>query len=62
LRGDIERGEFGRIKDWLREKVHRHGKRYRSLDAMFEDQLGEPLNAKYLIDYLTEKYETLYNI
>jgi len=62
MKGDIERGEFGRIKDWLGEKVHRHGKRYGSLDAMFEDQLGEQLNAKYLIDYLTEKYEELYKV
>mmetsp|Transcript_12504 Transcript_12504/g.15854 ORF Transcript_12504/g.15854 Transcript_12504/m.15854 type:complete len:195 (+) Transcript_12504:1360-1944(+) len=58
---DIERGEFGDIKKWLNEKVHKHGKRYGSLDLLLEDQVGEPLNPKYFIDYLTEKYTALYN-
>ena len=56
----VEAGEFKEIKAWLTEKVHRHGRRYPSLDALLEDQLGEPLNPKYFIDYLTTKYEDLY--
>jgi len=56
----IEKGEFGEIRDWLTEKVHRHGKRYRSLDDLLEAQLGEKLNPKYFIDYLTKKYTELY--
>ena len=31
-----------------------------SLDALLEDQLGEKLNPRYFIDYLTEKYTELY--
>jgi len=58
---DIENGEFGAIKAWLTDKVHRHGKRYKSLDELLEDQLGEKLNPKYYIDYLTEKYTELYD-
>eukprot|EP00554_Chaetoceros_debilis_P015936 CAMPEP_0194123872 /NCGR_PEP_ID=MMETSP0150-20130528/56333_1 /TAXON_ID=122233 /ORGANISM="Chaetoceros debilis, Strain MM31A-1" /LENGTH=581 /DNA_ID=CAMNT_0038817325 /DNA_START=55 /DNA_END=1797 /DNA_ORIENTATION=+ len=50
---DIANGEFENIKNWLTEKVHKHGRRYESLDAMLEDQLGEPLNPSYLINYLT---------
>jgi len=57
---DIERGEFGRIKAWLNEKVHRHGKKYESLDSLLKDQVGEILNPQYFIDYLTKKYKTLY--
>jgi carboxypeptidase Taq len=56
----IEKGEFAEIKQWLTDKVHRHGRRYPSLDALLEDQLGEKLNPKYFIDYLTEKYTELY--
>ena len=56
----VEKGEFAEIKSWLIEKVHRHGRRYPSLDALLEDQLGEKLNPKYFIDYLTEKYSNLY--
>lgn len=58
--GKIESGDFAPIKSWLTEKVHRHGRRYRSLDDLLQDQLGEPLNPVYLIDYLTEKYTELY--
>jgi carboxypeptidase Taq len=58
----MERGEFGEIKEWLTQTVHRHGRRYQSLDALLEDQLGEPLNPTYFIDYLTEKYTDLYKL
>lgn len=58
---DIESGEFGNIKEWMTEKVHRHGKRFGSLDELLQSQLGEPLNPAYYIDYLTKKYTELYN-
>ncbi len=58
----IENGEFSEIKKWLTDKVHRHGKRYESLDALLTDQVGEPLNPQYFIDYLTKKYKALYNL
>ena len=56
----IASGQFAEIKDWLKEKVHKHGKRFDSLDDMLKAQLGEALNPKYLIEYLTEKYTELY--
>ena len=58
----IENGEFEEIKAWLIKKVHRHGSRYASLDDLLEDQVGEKLNPKYFIDYLTKKYTELYRI
>ena len=58
----VKQGEFSEIKDWLTEKVHQHGRRYESLDALLEAQLGERLNPKYFIQYLTEKYSSLYNL
>lgn len=58
----IENGEFEEIKAWLVNKVHRHGSRYESLDALLEDQVGEKLNPKYFIDYLTIKYSDLYKL
>jgi len=56
----IESGNFAPIKAWLTDKVHRHGKRYKSLDELLESQLGEKLNPEYFIDYLTDKYTELY--
>jgi Zn-dependent M32 family carboxypeptidase len=59
---DIERGEFDGIKAWLNDKVHKHGKRYESLDSLLQDQVGEALNPQYFIDYLTKKYKSLYKL
>jgi carboxypeptidase Taq len=58
----IEKGEFTPIREWLTEKVHKHGKRYASLDDLLVAEVGEKLNSKYFIDYLTEKYSDLYKI
>ena len=56
----IESGKFDEIKQWLTNKVHKHGKRYKNLDALLEAQLGEKLNPKYFIEYLDKKYKDLY--
>lgn len=58
----IEKGEFSEIKQWLTAKIHRHGKRYQSLDALLEDEIGERLNPKYFIQYLQDKYTDLYKL
>jgi carboxypeptidase Taq len=58
----IEAGNFSEIQEWLTDKVHRHGRRYESLDALLMDQLGEELNPKYFIAYLKEKYTDLYQL
>jgi carboxypeptidase Taq len=56
----VEGGEFAEIKEWLTSKIHRHGRRYKSLDELLQAQVGEPLNPKYFIQYLTDKYTELY--
>lgn len=58
----IANGEFTAIREWLTEKVHKHGKRYASLDDLLVAEVGEKLNSKYFIEYLTEKYSELYKI
>ena len=58
----VENGEFSEIKAWLVNKVHKHGSRYSSLDELLEAQVGEKLNPKYFIDYLTTKYTDLYKL
>lgn len=62
LEDKIAQGEFQPIKEWLTDKVHRHGRRYKSLDALLEAQLGEPLNPQYFLDYLNTKYSDLYKL
>lgn len=58
----VSTGTFAPIKAWLTDKVHRHGRRYKSLDDLLEAQVGEKLNPKYFIDYLTDKYTTMYRL
>ena len=55
LQSDLEKGEYARLLSWLREKIHRHGRRY-SPSELTERATGEPLRASYFLDYLKAKY------
>ena len=48
-------GQYGRLLGWMREKIHRHGRRY-SPPELIERATGEPLRATYFLDYLKGKY------
>lgn len=54
--GDVvQKGELGRIKAWLKEKIHSYGATYspKDLQAML---FGEEYNPEWLVSYLEEKY------
>jgi carboxypeptidase Taq len=55
------RGEFGRLKTWLNEQIHRPGQRYRAAD-LCRRVTGKPLSHKPLLTYLRNKYAALYGI
>ena len=55
LAEDLEQSKFGRLLQWLRENIHRHGKRY-SPSELIERATGKPTSASYFIDYLKAKY------
>lgn len=57
----LESGNFLPIKEWFTEKVHQYGKMKKPLEIL-QDATGEGLNAKYLIDYLYEKYREVYRL
>jgi carboxypeptidase Taq len=61
LDADFRRGEFGRLKGWLNEKVHRPGQRYRA-GELCRRVTGKPLSHQPLLNYLRAKYEPLYGI
>ena len=54
-------GEFTKLKDWLREKIHRQGQRYRA-EKLVQVVTGEPLSHRPSMDYLKAKYGELYGI
>ncbi len=60
LEAEIEKGNMKPLLDWLREKVHRHGKYY-SAEELCIAISGEKLNFKYFMDYAVEKYTKLYD-
>ncbi|PLR82704.1 MULTISPECIES: carboxypeptidase M32 [Bacillus] len=57
----LEQGNLLPVKEWLTEKVHKHGKMKKPLEIL-TDVTGEGLNANYLIDYLYEKYGRVYEL
>lgn len=59
--GKIRRGEFGDLQNWLTENVYSHGQRY-SVPELVERATGEELTADYYVDYVREKYGSLYDI
>ncbi len=63
--GDLEsqfaKGEFRPLKDWLTEKIHRQGMRFRAADLVRE-VTGKPLSHRPLMDHLKTKYSRLYGI
>ncbi len=61
LDADFRRGEFGRLKGWLNEKVHRPGQQFRA-GELCRRVTGQPLSCRPLLAYLRNKYSGLYGL
>jgi carboxypeptidase Taq len=59
--GDFRRGEFGRLKGWLNEKVHAAGMRWRA-NELCRRITGQGLGHRPLLGYLRGKYGPLYGL
>ncbi|MBS0201568.1 MAG: carboxypeptidase M32 [Planctomycetes bacterium] len=63
--GDLETafaaGQFRPLKEWLNDKIHRHGKRFPA-KRLVEEVTGEPLSYKPLITHLQRKFGDLYGL
>lgn len=55
----LESQNLSPILDYLRKNIHRYGST-KNMNELLMEATGEPLNADYYIDYLTEKYTSLY--
>jgi carboxypeptidase Taq len=60
LSEDISGGEFGSLRTWLKENIHRHGSFYLPMDLLEKVMGVRELDAKPLIAYLTNKVDELY--
>ncbi|MFE8702175.1 carboxypeptidase M32 [Cytobacillus sp. FJAT-54145] len=57
----LESGNIDPIKEWFTKNVHQYGKMKKPLEIL-TDVTGEGLNAKYLVEYLYEKYGKVYQL
>ncbi len=57
----IARGEFGALLGWMREHVHRHGRKYMPAELV-RRATGEPMNARAYMAYLRAKYGEIYGL
>jgi carboxypeptidase Taq len=61
LEADFGKGQFGRLKGWLNEKIHQAGQRYRA-NELCRRITGQPLGHQPFVNYLWAKYAPLYRL
>lgn len=57
----LKNNEFNKITDWLKTNIHQHGA-YKNTEDLILEVTKEPFNPQYYIDYLTNKFKTIYHI
>ncbi len=61
LQEEIGRGQFGALLGWLREHIHRHGRKFFAKDLVKRATGGE-LSPEPYLSYLQEKFGEIYGI
>ena len=59
LEEDFARGDFTWLLGWLRENIHAQGRRFSALELV-RRATGEELSPRHLVQYLRERYGSLY--
>ncbi len=57
----VAKGEFMFIKNWLNQKIHRHGQRYTSKELV-KQVTGRDFSSEDYIRYLNTKYKEIYKL
>ncbi|UCZ51492.1 carboxypeptidase M32 [Bacillus shivajii] len=57
----LRTGNLAPIKEWLTSHVHQYGKSKQPLEIL-KDTTGEDINADHLINYLKNKYRSVYKL
>ena len=61
LDGKIRAGKFEVLLHWLRENIHRHGRKYDPQDLV-QRVTGSPITPEPYMRYLTDKYSEIYGL
>ncbi|GEL07902.1 carboxypeptidase M32 [Salisediminibacterium halotolerans] len=57
----LAKGQLAPVKDWLTKTIHQHGKSKDPAELMTA-AAGETMNPEPLLNYLTDKYRSVYNL
>jgi carboxypeptidase Taq len=57
----VAKGDLHFIRDWLRDKIHRYGRQF-SPSELCLNITGQPLSEKPYLNYLEQKFKTIYPI
>lgn len=61
LEESLEKKDFRPLLQWLREKIHRHGRLYQS-NELCEKITGKPLDFSFFRNYTEKKYNEIYGL
>lgn len=61
LQEQIARGKLEPLREWLRENIHAHGKKFTPVE-LTKRVTGEEMKAQHFLDYLREKYSEIYGV
>ncbi len=56
---DIEKGDFSKIREWLKNNLHVHGALFLA-DDLIKNATGQGSNPKIFLKYLNDKYKEIY--
>ncbi len=59
LESALEQGNFAELLQWLRDRIHRHGRFYTS-EELCRCISGEGINSRYFMQYVTDKFRFIY--
>jgi len=55
----VAKGELGFVKEWLQDKIYRHGRRFTTLELL-KEATGSQFSEKPYLDYMKKKYTEIY--
>ena len=59
---DFEQGEFGSLRDWLREHLHRHGRKFTPLETLERVSGAAKIDPEPYVRYLRSKLGEIYGL
>ena len=57
----VAQGNLTPVNDWLREKIHRHG-RMLTPPQLLKNAIGSEFDPRCYVDYLKRKFTALYKL